>query len=148
MNGCFWTISQILMSWCQWKIQNNILKIILPYRIGNALCSENTKFYGNRVFKRGLTVIFKVKNLSNYWKKWLKSGQISKLFTNFLKYLKFEKYQIRERLIDTICWNNFLTYQRLILLYCFHQKISKEKTVNFGQAYFLHLGNLVSTYHA
>ena len=28
-------------------------------------------------------------------------------------------------------WNNFLTYQRLILLYYFHQKISIEKTTIF-----------------
>ena len=27
-----------------------------------------------------------------------------------------------------VCWNNFLAPQRLILLYCFHQKILKEKT--------------------
>ena len=66
MNDCFWkpclfefiwTISQILMSWCQWKIQNNILKIfkkIFSHRIGNDLRSEDTKFYDK--------VLIKVKN--------------------------------------------------------------------------------------
>ena len=63
MNGCFWkpclfefiwAISQILMPWCQWKIQNKILKMfnkILPHRIGSDLCSENTKFYGSELTK-------------------------------------------------------------------------------------------------
>ena len=43
-----------------------------------------------------------------------------------------------------ICWNNFVTYQRLILLYYFHQKILKEKTKIFknynffGQTFVLH----------
>ena len=37
----------------QSKIQNSILKILnetLPHRIRNDLCSENTKFNGDRVF--------------------------------------------------------------------------------------------------
>ena len=37
----------------QSKIHNSLLKIlneILPHRIRNDLCSENTKFYGDRVF--------------------------------------------------------------------------------------------------
>ena len=45
------------MSRCQWEIQTNILKNfkkIFSHRIGNDLCSENTKFYGK--------VLTKVKN--------------------------------------------------------------------------------------
>ena len=37
---------------------------------------------------------------------------------------------------DTIYWNNFLTYQPLILLYYFHQKIVKEKTAIFKKCNF------------
>ena len=126
MNGCFWkpclfefiwTISRILMSWCQSKVQNNILKIfnkILPHRIGNDLCSENTKFCGNRVFVFQLEAFQFSKfheNVAKLDKGHFKRG---KLFTNVLRYLKFENYQ------------NFKKFQ----------KISKEKTVNFGQAIF------------
>ena len=42
------------MSWCQWKIQNNILKIfkkIFSHRIGNDLRSEDTKFYDKVLIK-------------------------------------------------------------------------------------------------
>ena len=35
---------------------------------------------------------------------------------------------------NTIFWNNFLTYHWLILPYCFHQKILKEKTAIFKNA--------------
>ena len=57
-------------------------------------------------------------------------------------------------MIDIICWNNFLTYQQLILLYYFHQKIFKSKTTIFkscnffGQTCFLHSGNQLFAYHA
>ena len=33
----------------------------------------------------------------------------------------------------TVCWNNFLRYNRLILLRYFHQKILKEKRVSFNK---------------
>ena len=45
-----WRIYPILIWWRQSKIQNNTLNNILPHRIGNDLCSENTKFYDDRVF--------------------------------------------------------------------------------------------------
>ena len=32
------------------KLRITFWKYVLPHRIGNDLCSENTKFYGNHVF--------------------------------------------------------------------------------------------------
>ena len=57
-------------------------------------------------------------------------------------------------MIDTIYWNNFFTYQWLILLYYFHQKILKRKmrifkSCNFfNRTCFLHSGNQVFAYQA
>ena len=52
---------------------------------------------------------------------------MSKLFTNFLKYKRNKKF---EKVLNSrkVCCNNFLRSQRLVLLYYFHQKTSKEKT--------------------
>ena len=41
----------------------------------------------------------------------------------------FCKKSYRPQTCNTIYWNNFLTHQRLFLLWYFHHKISKEKTV-------------------
>ena len=55
--------------------------------------------------------------------------------------------------MGTICRKNFFTYQRLILLYYFHQKILERETTIFkscnffDQTCFLHLGNQVFALH-
>ena len=48
----------------------------------------------------------------------------------FSKIIETEKI---EKVLNSgkVCWNNFLTYQQLILLYYFHQKILKEKMAIF-----------------
>ena len=54
---------------------------------------------------------------------------------NFAKFAEntcagdFFKKSYRPQTCNTIYWNNFLTHQRLFLLWYFHHKISKEKTV-------------------
>ena len=83
---------------------------------------------------------------------------LSELFTNFLIYKRNRKISKSIKFginsIDTICWNNFFTYQRLILLYHFHQKILKRKTTIFksfnflNQTCFLHYRDQVFAHHA
>ena len=46
----------------------------------------------------------------------------------------FLKRSYRSQGCITVYWNNFLTYQRLILIYYFLEKISKQKTaVKIGE---------------
>ena len=57
-----------------------------------------------------------------------KESKLDQTFYNFSKNIsetdKFEKVLNSRK----VYWNNFLTYQRLILMYYFHQRILKGKT--------------------
>ena len=46
-----WTISRIPIWWRHQEFRITFWKYFLPKRIGNNLCSENTNFYGDRVFQ-------------------------------------------------------------------------------------------------
>ena len=52
-------------------------------------------------------------------------------FTGKHLYWRLYKKSYRSQGCITIYWNNFFAYQRLILLYHFHQKISKQKMAVF-----------------
>ena len=113
------------------KLRITFWKKILPHRRGNELCSENTIHFMAIEFCFSRWKLFRYPNFMKTWQNLLKATKESKLdqtFYNFSKNIseteKFEKVLNSRK----DCWNNFLTSQRLILMYYFHEKILKEKT--------------------
>ena len=180
VNGCSWKpcllefswtiidLSQIPIWWHHKKIRITFWKQLLSHRIGNDLCSENTKFMAIEfiVFFRWRLFSFLnfMKTRPNLTKvisrkawPWHSTSKNCKITGEILKYKRNRKTRKsinsgKGRLTHSV--GTIFSHILPILSYYFHQKNFKgencifKKFNFFGQACFLHSGNQVFAYNA